>query len=99
MSATQIPTACEASDLGDAVGRIAAFAALSLHESFPHLDLEGLVETFTRASAVEFIGRRYVAAIEGGKAPGEAAGEAGTALLHAWADARLEARAQLGKAI
>jgi hypothetical protein len=72
MRATQTPTAPQAADLGDAVGRIAAFAALSLNESFLHLDLEGLVEVFTRASAVEFIGRRYAAAIEGGKAPGEA---------------------------
>lgn len=97
MRTTQTPTAREADDLGDAVGRIAAFAALSLHESFPHLDLEGLVDTFAGAGAVEFIGRRYLAAIEGGQAPGVAAGEAGTALIHAWADARLEARAQLAR--
>ena len=97
MSATQTPTPRETADLGDAVGRIAAFAALSLGESFPRLDLEGLVDVFARPSAAEFIGRRYLAAIEGGKAPGEAAGEAGAALIHAWAGARLEARAQLDR--
>ncbi|GAA2948481.1 hypothetical protein ACFPN0_15090 [Kitasatospora cinereorecta] len=97
MSATQTPTAREASDLGEAIGKIAAFAAMSLHESFPHLDLEDLVVTFTGEHTQEFIGRRYLVAIEQGKAPGEAAGEAGTALLHAWAKARLEARAQLDR--
>jgi hypothetical protein len=97
MTTTATPGTRETTDLGEAVGKIAAFAALSLHESFPHLDLEGLVNTFTRESAVEFIGRRYLAAVEDGKAPGVAAGEAGTALIRAWADARLEARARLDR--
>ncbi|THA54262.1 hypothetical protein [Streptomyces sp. A1136] len=97
MRATTTPTAREASDLGEAIGKIAAFAAQSLHESFPHLDLEGLVDTFTGTRAVRFIGRRYLAAIEESKTPGEAAGEAGKALIYAWAEARLEARAQLDR--
>ncbi|MFC7791371.1 hypothetical protein [Streptomyces cinereoruber] len=92
MRPTSTPTAREVHDLGDAVGRIAGIAARSLHESFPNLDLERLVETFTRDSAIEFIGRRYLAAIEQGKTTAEAAGDAGTALIRAWSAARLEAR-------
>lgn len=94
---TQTPTAIEASDLGEAIGKIAAFAAMSLNGSFLHLDLEDLIVAVTGTDAQEFIGRRFVAAIEKGKAPGEAAGEAGKALLYAWAEARLEARAQLDR--
>lgn len=86
-----------AHDLGEAVGRIAGLAAMSLHESFPHLNLDRLIETFTRDTAIEFIGRRYLAAIARGKTPGEAASEAGVALLHAWAAARLEACARLDR--
>ncbi|MFI2434682.1 hypothetical protein [Streptomyces sp. NPDC018693] len=87
--------AITADDLGEAVGKIAAFAALSLHESFPHLDLDELVETFTRESATDFLSRRFLAGLHGGQNPGEAAGAAGSALIRAWADARLTARAEL----
>jgi hypothetical protein len=90
MTAKQLPTPT-ADDLGEAVGRIAAFAALSLHESFPHLDLNDLVNTFTRPSAVTFLSRRFLAGLDGGKTPGEAAAAAGTALVQGWADARLAA--------
>jgi hypothetical protein len=82
-------------NLGEAVGKIAAFAALSLHESFPHLDLDGLVETFTGESATTFLAERFLAGLHGGQTPGEAAGVAGTALIRAWAEARLAARAEL----
>lgn len=82
-------------DFAEAIGKIAAFAATSLHESFPHLSLENLVETFTRASAFNMLGTRYLSGLERGLTPGEAAGEAGAALIRLWADARLEARAQL----
>lgn len=97
MRVNQTATAREARDLGDAIGRIAALAAMSLNESFPNLDLDSLVAAFTREAAMEFIGRRYLAAIEQGKAPGEAAGDAGKALIYAWAHARREARAQLDR--
>ncbi|MEU5497937.1 hypothetical protein [Streptomyces griseofuscus] len=82
-----------ADQIGEAVGRIAGFAALSLHESFPHLSLDGLVETFTRDSATAFLASRYLSGLHDGKTPGEAAGEAGTALIRAWADARNAAHA------
>jgi hypothetical protein len=94
MTTQQLPT-LTAQQLGEAVGRIAGIAALSLHESFPHLDLDGLVETFTRDSATTMIAARFVAGLDDGKTPGEAAGAAGTALIRAWADARLAARAEL----
>ncbi|GGQ49884.1 hypothetical protein GCM10010250_21840 [Streptomyces althioticus] len=84
-----------ADDLGEAVGKIAAFAALSLHESYPRLDLDELVETFTRPSATGFLARRFTAGLAQGKTPGEAAGDAGAALIRKWADARLDARAEL----
>ncbi|WP_086780176.1 hypothetical protein [Streptomyces griseus] len=82
----------------EALGRIAALAALSLHETFPHLDLDDLVEAFTRTSALNMIGTRYMAGLESGLAPGEAAGEAGAALMRLWADARLETRTRLDAA-
>ncbi|MCX4458547.1 hypothetical protein OOK58_42295 [Streptomyces sp. NBC_01728] len=94
---TQRLPALTADQLGEAVGRIAGFAALSLHESFPHLDLDGLVETFTRESAVSFLTRRYLAGLGDGKTAGEAAGAAGAALIRVWADARLAARAELDR--
>ncbi|MER6367384.1 hypothetical protein ABT255_03215 [Streptomyces mirabilis] len=97
MTTQQLP-ALIADQLGEAVGRIAGFAALSLHESFPHLDLDGLVETFTRDSATEFLTKRYLSGLDSGKTPGEAAGAAGAALIRAWADARNAARAQLDAA-
>ncbi|CAL9536224.1 hypothetical protein [Streptomyces sp. enrichment culture] len=84
--------------LGEAVGRIAAYAAQSLHESFPHLDLDELVETFTRPSAVRMLTARYLRGLESGLPAGEAAAAAGTRLIHAWADARLAARAELDRA-
>ncbi|MEV6738671.1 hypothetical protein AB0N14_17750 [Streptomyces sp. NPDC051104] len=87
-----------AEELGDAVGRIAAFSAMSLHESFPHLDLDGLVETLTRSSAVQMVSTCYLAGRERGLPAGEAAAEAGTALIRGWSDARLAARAQLDQA-
>ncbi|MDQ1018881.1 hypothetical protein [Streptomyces afghaniensis] len=89
----QLQPAITADNLGEAVGKIAAFAALSLHESFPQLDLDQLVETFTRPSATDFLARRFLAGLDGGKTPGEAAGDAGSALMRAWADARNTARA------
>jgi hypothetical protein len=84
-------TPAQTAQLGDAVGRIAAYAARSLHDDFPHLNLEQLVETFTRPVATEGIARRYLAALESGATPADAAGRAGAALIHAWADARLAA--------
>jgi hypothetical protein len=84
-------TAAQVEQLGDAVGRIAAYAARALHDEFPHLDLEQLLETFTRPVAVEGTGALYLAALEGGATPADAAGRAGTALIRAWADARLAA--------
>lgn len=97
MTTQQLP-ALTADQLGEAVGRIAGFAALSLHESFPHLSLDGLVETFTRDSATTMIATRFLAGLDEGKTPGEAAGAAGTALIRAWAEARNAARAQLDAA-
>ncbi|MEU1853923.1 hypothetical protein ABZ499_32870 [Streptomyces sp. NPDC019990] len=91
----QTQPAITADDLGEAVGRIAAYAAMSLHESFPHLDLDELVETFTRASAIDFLSRRLLAGLHGGQSSGDAAAAAGTALIHRWADARNQARAIL----
>ncbi len=81
--------------LGEAVGKIAAFAARTLHEQWPHLDLEELVATFTSDSALTALATRYADGLDSGKAPGEAAADAGVALIHAWAEARLAARALL----
>lgn len=81
--------------LGEATGKIAALAAKALNRTWPHLAVEDLVEQFTRDSALEMIAATYLAGIERGRTPGEAAGEAGTALIRVWADARLEARARL----
>ncbi|MET9776227.1 hypothetical protein ABZ023_18535 [Streptomyces sp. NPDC006367] len=81
-------TATPAEQLGDAVGRIAVYAARALCAQFPHLNLERLVATFTRPAAVEGTARCYLAALDSGAAPAEAARKAGTALIHAWADAR-----------
>ncbi|MEV8344486.1 hypothetical protein [Streptomyces niveus] len=81
-------TSAQVEQLGDAVGRIAAYAARSLHEDFPHLDLEQLAETFTRPVAVEGVARLYLAALDAGATPADAAGRAGVALIKAWATAR-----------
>jgi hypothetical protein len=89
MSAPLTPAQVE--QLGDATGRIAVYAARSLVQSYPHLDLERLVETFTRPVAVEGTARRYLAALDCGATPAVAAGRAGAALIRAWADARLAA--------
>lgn len=97
MTAIRTVTAPAPEDLAEAVGRIAGFAALSLHESFPHLDLDGLAETFTRPSALRMLSGRYLSGLDRGLPAGEAAAEAGTALIHAWADARLAARAELDR--
>ncbi|MGA5127788.1 hypothetical protein ACWCV2_17025 [Streptomyces pseudogriseolus] len=84
-------TPAQVAQLGDATGRIAAYAARALHQEFPHLDVEQLVETFTRPVAVEGTARLYLAAIQRGATPADAAGKAGRALIEAWADARLTA--------
>ena len=85
----------QAEELGNDVGRIAAFAARALVKSFPLLDVEQLVEAFTRPRVVESTSLRYLAALEAGDTPGEAAGKAGAALIRVWADARLTARGQV----
>ncbi|MEU5748157.1 hypothetical protein ABZ804_21795 [Streptomyces sp. NPDC047726] len=84
-------TPAQVEQLGDAVGRIAAYAARALHREFPQLDLEELAEAFMRPTAVEGSARIYLAALDGGASPAEAAGKAGTALVKAWAAARLAA--------
>ncbi|MFE6639532.1 hypothetical protein ACFVFT_38540 [Streptomyces tendae] len=81
-------TPAQVAQLGDATGRIAAYAARSLVQDFPHLDLERLVEAFTRPIAVEGTARLYLAALDQGATPADAAGKAGTALIKAWATAR-----------
>ncbi|MFE7072629.1 hypothetical protein ACFU96_21360 [Streptomyces sp. NPDC057620] len=91
-------TPAQVEQLGDAVGRIAAATARAMHKEFPHLDLERLVETFMRPTAVEATALIYVAAIDKGATPGEAAGKASTALLNAWVDARLAVKAAAGEA-
>lgn len=95
MTAQPTTPAISAEALGEAVGKIAGLAALSLHESFPHLDLDQLAETFTRPRALDMIGARFLAGLHKGQTPGEAAADAGTALIRVWAGARLAARAQL----
>ena len=95
---TDRPTTIDPLAIGEVVGTIAAYAAQSLHESFPHLDLDDLVETFTRPSALHMLAARYMRGLERGLPAGEAAAAAGTRLIHAWADARLAARAELDRA-
>ncbi|MFF9901313.1 hypothetical protein [Streptomyces longispororuber] len=85
-------TSADAERLGDAVGRIVALTARSLAESFPHLSVERLTELFTRPLVLEVTASRYLAALEAGQTAGEAAGQAGTALIRDWANARLKAR-------
>jgi hypothetical protein len=84
--------------LSEAVGKIAGLAAISLHESFPHLSLERLVDAFTQDRAISLIASHYLAGLDEGKTSGEAAGTAGTVLIRAWADARNAARLQRDKA-
>jgi hypothetical protein len=86
-------TAQQAQKLGEDVGRIVGLAARALHEEWPHLSLEDLVAVFTLPSVLEVTARRFLAALESGAPAGEAAGNAGAALIRDWADARLEARA------
>ncbi|MEU8870472.1 hypothetical protein AB0D24_04765 [Streptomyces javensis] len=95
MSARQPLTPAQVADLGEATGKIAAFAAKALHHTYPHLELEGLVASFTRDSSLEMIALSYLAGIDRCLSAGEAAGEACTALIRTWADARLTARARL----
>ncbi|MFF4388574.1 hypothetical protein ACFY0G_17605 [Streptomyces sp. NPDC001552] len=90
-------TESQTDELGDAVGRIAGFAAKSLHKSFPHLSLEGFVEAFTSPGATSMLAARYLKGLERGLTAGEAAADAGTTLIDAWAEARLETRAQLDR--
>ncbi|MBA0053463.1 hypothetical protein E0L36_22065 [Streptomyces sp. AJS327] len=92
---TQQLTPDQVEQLGEATGKIAALAAKALHHTWPHLRLKDLVEQFTRDSALELIALTYPEGIEHDRTPGEAAGEAGAVLIRVWADARLEARAQL----
>lgn len=89
--------AAQAEQIGDAVGRIAVYAARALHNEYPHLDLERLVETFSRPTAVEATALIYMTEIDHGATPGQAAGTAGMVLIRAWVDARLAA-AQAAKA-
>ncbi|WP_381792933.1 hypothetical protein [Streptomyces niveus] len=94
MTAQTATPAIPAHALGEAVGRIAGFAALSLHESFPDLDPEELVEVFTRPCAIAMISAQFLAGLGDGLPAGKAAA-AGTALIRGWADSRNEARDQL----
>ncbi|MFG3399041.1 hypothetical protein [Streptomyces parvus] len=84
-------TPADAKQLGNAVGGIIAITARALHQEFPHLSVERLVETFTRPSVIESTGLRYLSALDGGATPGNAAGQASAALVKAWAAARLRA--------
>ncbi|MFD4795070.1 hypothetical protein [Streptomyces anulatus] len=84
-------TAAQAEELGDDVGRIVAFTARALNREFPNLSLESLAEAFTRPLVLESTALRYLAALENGATPGDAAGQAGAALIETWADARLRA--------
>lgn len=93
MSAHTTPALPTEEECYEAAGKIAAYAAMSLHESFPDLDLDGLVETFTRPTAVRMLASRYLGGAARGLTAGEAAAEAGTVLMRAWAEARLQARA------
>ncbi|MFE4796206.1 hypothetical protein ACFRFL_14080 [Streptomyces sp. NPDC056708] len=83
-----------AHELGEAVGKIAAFAAIALHRQYPNLSLEELVETFTQERAQNMLARHFTAGLSQGKTAGDAAGEAGAELIRRWADARLAARAR-----
>lgn len=85
-------SAAQVEQLGNDVGRITAFTARSLNREWPHLNLEELVEAFTRPVVLEVTTARYLKALEDGAQPGEAAGQAGAALIRDWADARLRAR-------
>lgn len=92
MTYTAPLTAEQAERLGEDVGRIVAFTARALNQEWPHLGVERLVESFTRPVVLEVTTARYLKALESGAKPGEAAGEAGAALIRDWADARLRAR-------
>ncbi|MGA5497740.1 hypothetical protein ACPCSP_25590 [Streptomyces cinereoruber] len=90
-----LPTPEQKEEFTDAIGRIAGYAAGSLHKTFPDLDLDELIQRFTGPAAFNMIGTRYLNGLRRGLTPAEAASEAGTALIDGWADARLEARALL----
>ncbi|GAA3851725.1 hypothetical protein GCM10022403_098960 [Streptomyces coacervatus] len=85
-------TPAQAEQLGKDVGMIVAFAARALNHMHG-TNIDRLIQTFTSSNALEVTAARYLKALEGGHTPGEAAGRAGTALVHDWADAVLEAAA------
>ncbi|MBT2674696.1 hypothetical protein J7E95_28580 [Streptomyces sp. ISL-14] len=82
----------QAEQLGKDVGMIVAFAAKALNHMHG-TNIDRLMQTFTSSNALEVTATRYLQALEDGHTPGEAAGQAGTALVHDWADAVLEAAA------
>ncbi|MCX4666565.1 hypothetical protein OG453_07755 [Streptomyces sp. NBC_01381] len=82
----------QAEQLGRDVGMIVAFAAKALHDTHG-TNIDRLMNAFTSSNAPEVTAARYLKALEEGRTPGEAAGRAGTALVHDWADAVLEAAA------
>ncbi|WP_329317223.1 hypothetical protein OG723_44460 (plasmid) [Streptomyces sp. NBC_01278] len=91
-------TAEQVQQLGEDIGRITAFTARALHREFPHLNLERLVTTLTGSRMLDFTTAKYLAAMEAGASPAEAAGQAGVALVRVWADARLQADEELDRA-
>ncbi|MGC0418379.1 hypothetical protein [Embleya sp. AB8] len=88
-------TATEAVELGDAVGRIAALAAMAINREYPRHGLRDLVEQFTREHSTTFLAGRYLAGIDKGMPAAEAAADAGRELIRAWADARRAAMAHV----
>ncbi|MEU9120140.1 hypothetical protein AB0C96_09800 [Streptomyces sp. NPDC048506] len=83
----------QAVQLGEEVGMIVAFAANALHHMHG-VNIERLMQSFTSSAALDVTAARYLTALDEGHRPGEAAGRAGTALIHDWADAVLEARSR-----
>ncbi|MEU7092991.1 hypothetical protein [Kitasatospora aureofaciens] len=90
-------TEADATRLGENVGRIAAWTAKAMHESYPHLRLEMLLDHFTRDHSLEMLSTVYLRGLESGLTPGDAAAEAGAQLVHTWAKAALETRAEIAR--
>ncbi|MGW2877028.1 hypothetical protein ACWDBP_12195 [Streptomyces sp. NPDC001233] len=83
-------TPVQAEQLGKDVGMIVALAAKALNHMHG-TNIDRLMQIFTSSNALEVTAARYLKAFEDGRTPGEAAGRAGTALVHDWAEAVLEA--------
>lgn len=90
-------TPAQAEQLGNDVGTIIGFAANAISHLRGTTSAEDLMTSLSSPAAIEVTAARYLRALEEGLPPGEAAARAGTALIHDWANAALDARDRLSQ--